>query len=83
MTERFDRVPMIDQEPVPPRSEALGDQRWMEVLREHNAIVREQLATHDGFEVKSEVDVLAKEVVAFFDHLTRVEAHPNADRLIC
>jgi len=26
------------------------------VLREHNAIVREQLAAHDGFEVKSEGD---------------------------
>ena len=38
------------------KTEALGDQRWMEVLREHNAIVREQLAAHDGFEVKSEGD---------------------------
>ena len=28
----------------------------MEVLREHNAIVREQLAAHEGFEVKSEGD---------------------------
>jgi class 3 adenylate cyclase len=28
----------------------------MEVLREHNAIIREQLAAHDGFEVKSEGD---------------------------
>jgi class 3 adenylate cyclase len=38
------------------RTEALGDQRWMEVLREHNAIVREQLQKHGGFEVKSEGD---------------------------
>jgi class 3 adenylate cyclase len=38
------------------KTEELGDQRWMEVLREHNAIVREQLAAHDGFEVKSEGD---------------------------
>jgi class 3 adenylate cyclase len=38
------------------KTEALGDQRWMEVLREHNAIVREQLAAHEGFEVKSEGD---------------------------
>jgi class 3 adenylate cyclase len=37
-------------------TERLGDQRWMEVLREHNAIVREQLADHGGFEVKSEGD---------------------------
>ncbi len=38
------------------KTEELGDQLWMEVLREHNAIVREQLAAHDGFEVKSEGD---------------------------
>jgi class 3 adenylate cyclase len=38
------------------KTEELGDQRWMEVLREHNAIVREQLAAHGGFEVKSEGD---------------------------
>ena len=38
------------------KTEKLGDQRWMEVLREHNAIIREQLAAHDGFEVKSEGD---------------------------
>jgi len=38
------------------KTEELGDQRWMEVLREHNAIVREELAAHDGFEVKSEGD---------------------------
>jgi class 3 adenylate cyclase len=38
------------------KTEELGDQRWMEVLREHNAIIRDQLAAHDGFEVKSEGD---------------------------
>jgi class 3 adenylate cyclase len=37
-------------------TERLGDQRWIEVLREHNAIVREQIAAHGGFEVKSEGD---------------------------
>jgi class 3 adenylate cyclase len=37
-------------------TERLGDQRWMEVLREHNAIVREQVKAHGGFEVKSEGD---------------------------
>jgi len=37
-------------------TERLGDQRWMELLREHNAIVREQVAAHDGFEVKSQGD---------------------------
>ncbi len=34
----------------------LGDKAWMEVLREHNAIVREQIAAFGGFEVKSEGD---------------------------
>jgi len=38
------------------KTEELGDQRWMDVLREHNAIIRKQLGTHDGFEVKSEGD---------------------------
>ena len=37
-------------------TERLGDQRWLELLRAHNAIVREQLASHEGFEVKSEGD---------------------------
>jgi len=38
------------------KTEQLGDRRWMEVLREHNAIMREELAAHEGFEVKSEGD---------------------------
>jgi class 3 adenylate cyclase len=37
-------------------TERLGDQKWMELLSEHNAIVREQVAAHDGFEVKSQGD---------------------------
>jgi class 3 adenylate cyclase len=37
-------------------TERLGDLRWVEVLRAHNAIVREQVAAHGGFEVKSEGD---------------------------
>ena len=37
-------------------TERLGDQRWMELLREHNAIIREQVKAHSGFEVKSEGD---------------------------
>jgi len=37
-------------------TERFGDVRWMEVLREHNRIVREQVAGHDGFEVKSQGD---------------------------
>jgi len=37
-------------------NQRLGDQRWLELLREHNAIVRDKLKTHGGFEVKSEGD---------------------------
>jgi eukaryotic-like serine/threonine-protein kinase len=37
-------------------TEALGDAAWIGVLREHNAIVREQVAAHSGFEVKSQGD---------------------------
>ena len=37
-------------------TERLGDQRWIELLREHNAIIRDQLAAHGGFEVKSAGD---------------------------
>src|SRR5919106_909294 len=37
-------------------TEDLGDREWMEVLRKHNEIVREQLALHSGFEVKSQGD---------------------------
>ncbi len=37
-------------------NERLGDQRWMEVLREHNALVREQIRSHEGYEVKTEGD---------------------------
>jgi len=34
-------------------TERLGDQRMQQILRGHNAIVREQVAAHAGFEVKS------------------------------
>jgi class 3 adenylate cyclase len=37
-------------------TERLGDERWLEVLREHNAIFREQISRHDGYEVKSHGD---------------------------
>ena len=37
-------------------NERLGDQRWMELLREHNALVREQIQSHEGYEVKTEAD---------------------------
>ncbi|KKK82898.1 hypothetical protein LCGC14_2798790, partial [marine sediment metagenome] len=37
-------------------TERLGDQRWLELLRGHNAIVRKRVAAHEGFEVKAEGD---------------------------
>jgi class 3 adenylate cyclase len=37
-------------------NERLGDRRWIEVLREHNAIVRDRVRLHRGFEVKSQGD---------------------------
>jgi eukaryotic-like serine/threonine-protein kinase len=37
-------------------NERLGDRRWIEVLREHNAIVRDSVRLHGGFEVKSQGD---------------------------
>ena len=37
-------------------NERLGDRRWLEVLREHNTIVRDQVRVHGGFEVKSQGD---------------------------
>ena len=33
-------------------AERLGDQRWLAVLRSHDALVREQLEVHGGYEVK-------------------------------
>lgn len=35
------------------RTAELGDGKWMELLREHNSIVREALSAHGGYEVKS------------------------------
>jgi serine/threonine protein kinase/class 3 adenylate cyclase len=34
-------------------NERLGDERWLEVLREHNAIMRKHIAAHRGHEVKT------------------------------
>ena len=36
--------------------EQLGDNRWVEVLKEHRAIVRGQLQAYNGFEVSSQGD---------------------------
>jgi class 3 adenylate cyclase len=37
-------------------TEELGDRHWMEVLRKHSGIVRDELERHSGFEVKSQGD---------------------------
>jgi class 3 adenylate cyclase len=37
-------------------NERLGDVQWLELLRAHHAIVREQVHQHGGFEVKSQGD---------------------------
>jgi class 3 adenylate cyclase len=37
-------------------AERLGDRRWIEVLGEHNGLVREQVARHGGTEVKAQGD---------------------------
>ena len=34
----------------------LGDLRWLEILRIHHAVIREQIAGHGGFEVKAQGD---------------------------
>ena len=39
-----------------PLNERLGDKRWLELLREHNAIIREQVRAYQGYEVKTEGD---------------------------
>lgn len=37
-------------------NERLGDVRWLELLRAHHAVVREQIQEHGGFEVKTQGD---------------------------
>jgi class 3 adenylate cyclase len=37
-------------------NERLGDVRWLELLRAHQALVREQVHAHGGFEVKAQGD---------------------------
>jgi class 3 adenylate cyclase/tetratricopeptide (TPR) repeat protein len=34
-------------------TEKMGDQAWQQLLRQHNAIIREQLTAHGGYEVKT------------------------------
>ena len=37
-------------------TERLGDERWLGLLRAHNAIFRRSLGAHDGYEVKNQGD---------------------------
>ena len=37
-------------------TERLGDDRWIEILREHNSVFRDRLDDHGGYEVKSQGD---------------------------
>jgi eukaryotic-like serine/threonine-protein kinase len=37
-------------------TERLGDERWLQVLRAHNALFRSQVRAHGGFEVKNQGD---------------------------
>jgi class 3 adenylate cyclase len=37
-------------------NERVGDVRWLELLRAHHAVVREQVQEHGGFEVKEQGD---------------------------
>ncbi len=49
-------IMFTDIENFTPTYERLGDVRAQEVLHTHNAIVREQVGAHQGFEVKSQGD---------------------------
>jgi class 3 adenylate cyclase len=37
-------------------TERLGDERWLEVLREHNSVFRDLIGDYEGYEVKSQGD---------------------------
>lgn len=39
-----------------PMAERLGDERWLELIRAHNAMVREQVEAHSGIEVTNRGD---------------------------
>src|SRR5215475_6196822 len=51
-----------DIEGSTPLAERLGDLRWLALLREHNAIVRDYIARYGGFEVKTIGDAF---IIAF------------------
>ena len=58
-------------------TERLGDERWLEVLREHNRVFREQIARHGGYEVKSQGDGF---MLAFPDPCEALECAVSVQR---
>jgi class 3 adenylate cyclase len=58
-------------------TERLGDERWLEVLREHNRVFREQVARHGGYEVKSQGDGF---MLAFPDPCEALECAVSVQR---
>ncbi len=59
-----------DIEDSTPINERLGDAAWMDLLRAHNAIIRQQIAAHAGVEVKTAGDGF---MVAFQSPVRAVE----------
>ncbi|HKJ35613.1 MAG TPA: AAA family ATPase, partial [Solirubrobacterales bacterium] len=51
-------------------TERLGDERWIEVLRDHNSIFRRRLEERDGYEVKNQGDGF---MLAFPDPVAALE----------
>jgi class 3 adenylate cyclase len=58
-------------------TERLGDESWLRLLREHNAIFREQIARHEGYEVKSQGDGF---MLAFPDPCEALECAVDVQR---
>jgi class 3 adenylate cyclase len=77
-------------------AERLGDQSWLDVLQEHNAIVRQQVSDHGGTEVKAQGDgflvvfpsarsavlaaIAVQREMAKYDH-DHLDGHPVAVRV--
>jgi class 3 adenylate cyclase len=58
-------------------TERLGDERWLEVLREHNRVFRDQVGRHGGYEVKSQGDGF---MLAFPDPCKALECAVDVQR---
>jgi class 3 adenylate cyclase len=60
-------------------NERVGDVRWLELLRAHHAVVREQVQEHGGFEVKEQGDGF---MIAFPSARTAVQCARAIQRAI-